>query len=302
MNGRLAAPSALLIAFLLVAAIAPGVDAARGGQPGAPVRSPRPTAAPTASPRPTPVATPTPTPSATPAPTPTPTPKPTPTPTPSPTLTPTPTPAYLEGIDVSKWQGAIDWNQVAGAGKKFAMIRASAGSLTTDEWYTTNRAGARAAGIPMGAYHYANPDAAPNDALNEANFFLSLAAPSRGDLIPALDVEVTNGLSVADMQAWVGTWLERVWSVTGVRPMIYASPNFWATSMGDTRAFADAGYTILWVAHWGVSSPRVPAENWGGKGWTFWQYTSSGVVPGISGNVDLDRYNGPSLAARVFIP
>jgi GH25 family lysozyme M1 (1,4-beta-N-acetylmuramidase) len=154
----------------------------------------------------------------------------------------------------------------------------------------------------MGAYHFANPDTALNDALNEADFFLSLATPARGDLVPALDVEKTNGLSVPEMQAWVGTWLERVRSVTGVRPMIYTSPNFWATYLGDTTQFADAGYTILWVAHWGVTSPRVPASNWGGNSWTFWQYTSSGTVPGISGNVDLDRFNGTSLSSRVFIP
>ncbi len=213
------------------------------------------------------------------------------------TPTPTPTPSYLEGIDVSKWQGAIDWNQVAGAGKKFAMIRASAGSLTTDEWYTTNRAGANAARIPMGAYHYANPDSAPNDALNEANFFLSLATPVRGDLVPALDVEVTNGLSVPDMQAWVRTWLERVTAVTGVRPMIYTSPNFWENAMGDTTWFAANGYRTLWVAHWtSEPAPLVPAENWSGIGWTFWQYTSSGSVPGISGRVDLNRYNGLDLS------
>ncbi len=214
-----------------------------------------------------------------------------------PVTTPTPSPSYLEGIDVSKWQGSIDWNQVAGAGKKFAMIRASAGSLTTDEWYTTNRAGANAALIPMGAYHYANPDSAPNDALNEANFFLSLATPVRGDLVPALDVEVTNGLSVPDMQAWVRTWLERVTAVTGVRPMIYTSPNFWENAMGDTTWFAANGYRTLWVAHWTSDpAPLVPAENWGGNSWTFWQYTSSGSVPGISGRVDLNRYNGLDLS------
>ena len=122
------------------------------------------------------------------------------------------------------------------------------------------------------------------------------------DLLPALDVETTNGLSVAEMQAWVSTWLERVRSITGLRPVIYTSPSFWASSMGDTRQFADAGYTVLWIAHWNVGSPTVPAANWGGKSWTFWQYSSTGSVAGISGAVDLDRYRGSALAASLFIP
>ncbi|MFM2105861.1 MAG: hypothetical protein RL338_893 [Chloroflexota bacterium] len=228
--------------------------------------------------------------------------RPKPTPTATPTPVPSPTPAYLEGIDVSVWQGAIDWSQVAAAGKRFAIVRASAGSLTADTRYAANRTGARRAGIPVGAYHFANPDRAANDALNEANWFLANASISSGDMIPALDVEVTNGLSAAEMQAWVSTWLERVRTVTGVRPMIYTSPSFWASALGDTRQFADAGYTVLWIAHWGASAPTVPAANWGGKGWTFWQYSSTGVVPGISGDVDLDRFRGSSLPASLFVP
>jgi hypothetical protein len=70
--------------------------------------------------------------------------------------------------------------------------------------------------------------------------------------------------------------------------------------MGNSHALADAGYKTLWVAHWGVSSPTVPANNWGGHGWTFWQYTSDGTVNGISGRVDLDRYNGTDLTPVAF--
>jgi GH25 family lysozyme M1 (1,4-beta-N-acetylmuramidase) len=219
-----------------------------------------------------------------------------------PPRTPPPPPPNLEGFDVSTWQGPIDWGRVAGTGKSFAMIRASAGSLTVDGQYPANRAGAKAAGLKVSAYHFANPDTATNDALNEANFFLGLATPTHGDLVPALDVEKTNGLSVSAMQTWVRTWLERVSSQLGVKPMIYTSPNFWKTYLGDTTWFADNGYTVLWVAHWGVTSPTVPAANWGGKGWTFWQYTSCGSIPGITGCVDLDRYNGSSFASSLFIP
>jgi len=70
--------------------------------------------------------------------------------------------------------------------------------------------------------------------------------------------------------------------------------------MGNTRWFADNGYAVLWIAHWGVTNPDVPGSNWGGKSWTFWQYTSDGLVPGISGRVDLDRYRFDSFDAVTY--
>jgi hypothetical protein len=69
--------------------------------------------------------------------------------------------------------------------------------------------------------------------------------------------------------------------------------------MGGTRALADAGFK-LWIAHWGVTSPTVAGVNWGGKSWTFWQYTSSGTVSGISGRVDLDRFSGTDLSSVAY--
>jgi GH25 family lysozyme M1 (1,4-beta-N-acetylmuramidase) len=217
----------------------------------------------------------------------------------------------LEGLDVSQYQGTIDWTQVFAAGKRFALIRASAGNLTDDPTYAANRAGAKAAGLKVAAYHFGNPCNSSlfpppcniiGDALDEADHFLRRATPASGELLPILDIELSNGLSTTDLQTWVGTWLEEVRSKLGVRAMIYASPNFWTTYMGDTTAFVDAGYTLLWIAHWGVATPRIPAANWGGKGWTFWQYTNLGSVPGISGRVDLDRYKGSTFDRAVFIP
>jgi GH25 family lysozyme M1 (1,4-beta-N-acetylmuramidase) len=242
-----------------------------------------------------------------PAPTPTPTVQPTPTPTPSPTPTPTPTPtpapAYLDGIDVSYHQGAIDWGRVAAAGKRFAFVRATAGTLTADTAYWTNRSAARAAGLAVGSYHFANPDTAVNDAGNEASWFLRNAAITSGDLVPVLDLETANGLSPESLTAWTQTWLSQVSAATGVRPIIYTTPKFWSTSMADTDWFARNGYAVLWVANWTTASqPVVPASNWATRGWSFWQHSSSGTVPGISGAVDLDRFNGSSLPPSVFVP
>jgi len=233
-----------------------------------------------------------------------PSPRPTPTAKPKPTPSPTPTPTqpYVVGIDVSYHQGTIDWQQVAGAGKRFAYVRATAGTLTADTAYATNRSGAHAAGLTLGSYHFGNPDSAPNDASNEAGWFLQHATIASGDLIPVLDLEVSNGLDPASLTTWAQTWLSQVTAATGVRPIIYTNSGFWTTAMANTDWFARNGYP-LWIAHWtSANAPAVPAGNWGGSGWTFWQHSSTGSVPGISGAVDLDRFNGATIAASVLVP
>jgi GH25 family lysozyme M1 (1,4-beta-N-acetylmuramidase) len=207
---------------------------------------------------------------------------------------------WLEGIDVSHWQGTIDWTKVANAGKKFAIIKATESTDFIDDHYATNHTTAKSKGIWTGAYHFARPDSAAGDAVKEADWFAGHIGLGAGDLIPALDLEVAGGLSVTALQNWVKAFVDRVTVKTGVRPMIYTSPAFWKKYMGDSQALADAGYKVLWVAHWGVTAPTVPANNWGGRGWTFWQYSNCGSVPGISGCVDLDRYNGIDLSPVAF--
>jgi lysozyme len=207
---------------------------------------------------------------------------------------------YLEGIDVSHYQNVINWSQVPGAGKQFVVIQATVGETYVDPTYATNHAGARGVGLPVAAYHFAWPLTLPNDAVIQADWFAQNAALLPGDLVPALDLEQTGGLSPTDLQAWVGAWLAEVYARLGVRPMIYTSPNFWANAMGDTSMFADQGYAVLWVAHWSTSSPSIPGNSWGEHGWTFWQYSNCGSVAGITGCVDLDRYNGSALTGLAF--
>ena len=243
--------------------------------------------------------------SSSPTPTPPPTPTPTPTVAPSPTPTPTPIPTFpntTEGIDISHWQGTINWTKVAAAGKRFAYMKASEETTYVDPTYVTNRAQARSAGLHVGAYHFAQPRATLGDAVAQADHFLDTASPTSGDLLPVLDLERTNGLTPAALTAWVQAFMQRVYERTGLRAVIYCSPNFWKVYMANTTWFADNGYQVLWVAHWTTAgTPIMPAGNWGGKGWTFWQYTSDGSVPGITGRVDLNRFNGTNLA-RVRIP
>jgi GH25 family lysozyme M1 (1,4-beta-N-acetylmuramidase) len=213
----------------------------------------------------------------------------------APTATAQP-PGTLPGIDVSHWNETIDWAQVAASGKTFAFAKASEGQHYVDPMYPANKAGAEANGIVFGAYHFARPDGTFRDAIREADHFIQTAQLTPGNLVPVLDVERTGGLSKRQVTRWILRWLDRVTERLGVRPIVYTSPTGWALRTGDTTAVAAAGYTVLWVAHWDVPSPTVPAQNWGGNGWRFWQHTDSGSVPGIEGKVDLNWFLGDSFA------
>jgi GH25 family lysozyme M1 (1,4-beta-N-acetylmuramidase) len=200
-------------------------------------------------------------------------------------------PGSVPGIDVSHWQGSIDWVQVAAAGMRFAIAKATDGQDYVDPTYATNKAGAELNGIAFGAYHFARPDTSANDAVLEADHFVDNADLGPGNLIPVLDIEKNEqNMTQAKITAWILDWLDRVTERLGVRPMVYTSPHGWLTRTGDTTAVADAGYTVLWVAHWDVAQPTLPAAGWSGNGWTFWQYSSHGSVAGIVGDVDLDWY------------
>jgi GH25 family lysozyme M1 (1,4-beta-N-acetylmuramidase) len=209
---------------------------------------------------------------------------------------------YVEGIDVSKWQGVINWPMVRAAGKQFAITKATEGVGYKDGQYDANKAGAMASDIAFGAYHFARPDlnSTNTGAVAEADWFVDTAAYEPGMIIPTLDLERSGGKSSAALISWVKSWVGRVYERLGVKPMIYASPSFWQNNMANTSWFADNGYDVLWIAPWGVTSPSVPGNNWGGKSWTFWQYSDNGIVPGISGGVDLDRYRLDSFDAVTY--
>jgi GH25 family lysozyme M1 (1,4-beta-N-acetylmuramidase) len=208
--------------------------------------------------------------------------------------------AAPRGIDVSHYQGSIGWLSVAGAGYAFAFANASEGTGITDATYPFNRLGASGVGMHVGAYHFARPAGATDvaitsSAIAQADHFLSVAQPQRGDLLPVLDLEATGGLSSARLTAWTRAWMTEVVARIGVKPMIYVSPDFWKTSLADTPAFAAAGHR-LWIAHWTKAArPLVPGGGWGGLGWTFWQWSDCTHVPGISGCVDGDRLNGANF-------
>jgi lysozyme len=204
-------------------------------------------------------------------------------------------PGARQGIDVSHWQGRINWKLVAGSGIDFAIAKATQGSSIVDEWYDRNARRARGQGIRFTAYHFAQPGRRINSAIRQADFFLRHAALTSADLLPALDMERSGGLSPGDLRRWVRDFLNRVYVRIGVKAIVYSNPAFWRGAMADTPAIAHAGYEVLWLAHWGTVRPSVPARRWDGNGWTIWQWTECGRVPGVSTCVDRDAVTGTPL-------
>ena len=194
--------------------------------------------------------------------------------------------AKVRGIDVSYWQGAINWPKVAAAGIKFAIVRVGDGDSYVDSRFAENWAGTKANGIIRGTYQFFR---AGDDPVKAADLFIKQIKASGGmqpgDLPPVLDIEVQDGVSDATLRSRALTWLQRVEAGLGKRPMIYTSPGFW-NGIGAGSEFTK--YT-LWVAHWETACPTMPSS-W--SGWKFWQDADDGHVSGISGNVDTDWFNG----------
>lgn len=208
---------------------------------------------------------------------------------------------YATGIDVSHWDRVTNWTSVASAGNRFVFAKATDGISGSDFRYTRYRAGANAAGLKVGAYHFARPAgktraAALANAAAQADHFVTVAQPRVGDLLPVLDLEKTGGLKPPALISWTNAWLGEVLHRLHVKPIVYASPRFWKSALSDTTAFAASGYG-LWLARWTKApAPFVPALNWASFGWTFWQWTSCGHVAGIRGCVDIDRFKGFNLS------
>lgn len=192
------------------------------------------------------------------------------------------------GIDVSYHQATIEWSKVRRAGIKFAFIRVSDGLTVTDPEFVRNWTNAREAKIARGAYQFFRPE---QNAIAQADKLIAAIADDKGELAPVIDVESTGGLRPAQIAKQVTLWIDRVRARLGVEPIIYTSPDFWRDEVGG----ADLSSQPLWVAHYTRECPRVPAP-W--TRWTFWQYSKTGRVPGIKGNVDLNVFQGQMKTAR----
>lgn len=189
----------------------------------------------------------------------------------------------VEGIDVSYYQKTINWPQVKASGVAFAVTRISDGLNFPDSEFANNWAGIQSVGLVRGAYQYFEPG---QDALAQADMVVQrVGRLGVGDLPVQLDMEATGGQSSATIASKMKIWMDRVTAGTGKRPFVYTAKYFWNDNVGSTDFSADR----LWVANYGVTCPDLP-DAWGN--WSIWQYSSTGSVPGIGGDVDLDKFNG----------
>ena len=178
----------------------------------------------------------------------------------------------IAGIDVSKYQGNINWAKVAKSDVKFVMVRASLG-MVEDETFVHNALGAHGEGLLVGAYHYAK-FTDYQSMMKEAKLFISQLKEVTITYPVALDVEAHRGLSRSELTRLCKLFLEEVKSA-GYDVMLYSYSNFFRDHL-DLNALGDYK---LWVANY-KEEPDL--------GQAIWQYTSYGSVSGISGRVDLN--------------
>jgi lysozyme len=191
------------------------------------------------------------------------------------------------GIDVSRYQGDIDWNSVHAAGVRFAWIKATEGGDRVDEKFGQNWAAAKAAGVPRGAYHFAYW-CRPME--QQAAWFKAHVPNDPSALPPVLDVEwnghsktcpkrVPRDFAIAQMKIMLAAMEETY----GKKPVIYTSIDFHRDVMQGE--FTD--YPV-----WVRSVNCHPSLKYGTRRWHFWQHTAEGHVAGIRGKVDRNAFYG----------
>lgn len=196
----------------------------------------------------------------------------------------------IHGIDVSKYQHTIAWDEVKTMRVKniqhgFAFIKATEGSGYTDPQFKRNWRKAKEAGLIRGAYHFF---ISSRDGKTQANNFINKAELESGDLPPVLDIEQLNGAGTAQLQKEAKEWLNIVESHYRVRPIIYTNVDFYNRHLGD-----EFNKYPLWVAHY--YQPEQPRID---RGWIFWQHSDKGRVNGIVSPVDFNVFNGDSAEFR----
>ena len=186
-----------------------------------------------------------------------------------------------EGIDVSSWQGEIDFSQVKASGIEVVYIKSSEGFRSVDSYFEQNYTNAKNAGLKVGFYHYVTARSV-EDAVRQANFFVSTISGKNPDCKLAMDFESFGSLGREEINQIALTFMQTVKNVSGKDVIIY-SDEYNANSTFESNL---ATYP-LWVAQYEVSEPTV-REHW--SNWAGWQYTDRGEVPGISSYVDRDKF------------
>lgn len=203
----------------------------------------------------------------------------------------------VPGMDVSSWQGEVDWAAAYASGARFAYVKATEGTTYTNPYFAQQYNGSYEQGMVRGAYHFALPDRSSGAA--QADYFLAHGGgwSADGRTLPgALDMEYNPygatcyGLSQSAMAAWVADFVNTYYNAAGRYPTIYTSTSWWDQCVGSQGSFAAAD--PLWIARYASSVGELP------QAWTdyvFWQYADSGTFPG-----DQDLYQGSMPELRRF--
>lgn len=199
----------------------------------------------------------------------------------------------LHGIDVSRYQQVINWNDVKEMQVKeikigFAFIKATEGTDKIDAQFRRNWVNAEKENIPKGAYHYFIAGKSGNA---QAENFIEMVKLKKGDLPPVLDIEETYGSSAPDLQKNIQQWLEKVEKEYKVTPIIYTNINFYNTFLKDSFD----RYPV-WIAHYlQPDKPRIDRK------WAFWQHNEKGRVNGIKVPVDFNVFAGDSMEFKKLL-
>jgi lysozyme len=202
----------------------------------------------------------------------------------------------VQGIDVSRWQGKIDWASVAAAGKQFAFIKATEGGDHIDPRFLENWHGAKQAGLVRGAYHFVYWCRSVAD---QARWFKRNVPNDPGALPPVLDVEWNNASKTCPQKvdketalSMIRYMLDEMERYTGKRPIIYTDITFHnEVLVGE----------LPHHPHWLRSVAAEPEQRFVDRRWMLWQYTATGRVPGIRGDVDRNAFYGSEKQWRAFL-
>lgn len=222
-----------------------------------------------------------------------------------------PVPGSTLGIDVSHWQGDIDWQQVANVPTEhgpvtFVYAKASTGKGGTDPAFSRNALGATSAGLPFGAYHWIKPNL--YDPVQEADHFCDVisqaqAAGARIELAPMIDLEQPppSNTSASAVVAYLDAVCGRVRERTGIVPIVYVGSNYAKQYLGTAKL-----RWPVWVPQYNRPSCNYAPEvenpnnlNATTEDWSVWQYCSKGSVPGIESGVDMNALK-PGREGDIF--
>jgi lysozyme len=201
----------------------------------------------------------------------------------------------IHGIDVSRYQGDIDWARVAASDVRFAFIKATEGGDVADPQFAAHWFGTARAGIPRGAYHFYY---FCRTGAEQAAWFIQHAPREPGALPPVLDMEWTRSRNcpgrpdAETVRAEAASFLAIVGQHYGQRPVIYTTVDFWE----ENQMWRLGGYDF-----WLRSVAGHPRDTYEGHHWTFWQYTGTGRVAGVDGDVDLNAFEGSEARWRAWL-